>query len=93
MYYTNQVMEFHRSARRHGIDHETIQHVVDNAIVVVDIDEHDHPPKVLVIGPDSAGNLLEVIVLQLADERLMAIHAMPLRSVYHELLPGGHDND
>jgi hypothetical protein len=86
-------VEFHRSARRHGIDHERIQHVVDNAIVVVDIDEHADPPKVLVIGPDSAGNLLEVILLQLADGRLMAIHAMPLRPIYHELLPGGHDND
>ncbi len=46
------------------------------------------PPKVLVIGPDSSGNLLEVIVLVLADDRLIAIHAMKLRRQFYELLPG-----
>lgn len=65
-------MEIHQSARRHGIDDSTIQHVVDHAIVVVDVDEHDDPPKLLVIGPDGAGNLLEVIVLELADYRRLA---------------------
>jgi hypothetical protein len=45
-------------------------------------------PKVLVIGPDSAGNLLEVIVLVLADDRMIAIHAMKLRRHFYELLPG-----
>lgn len=85
-------VEIHQSARRHGIDDATIQHVVDHAIVVVDLDEHDDPPKLLVIGPDGAGNLLEVIVLVLADDRLLAIHAMPLRPTFHELLPGGDDD-
>lgn len=84
-------MEIHDSARRHGIDDETIQHVVDHAIVVVDVEEHDDPPKLLVIGPDRAGNLLEVVVLELADERLLAIHAMPLRPTFHQLLPGADD--
>ena len=85
-------VEIHQSARRHGIDDATSQHVVDHAIVVVDLDEHDDPPKLLVIGPDGAGNLLEVIVLVLADDRLLAIHAMPLRPTFHELLPGGDDD-
>ncbi|MCZ7628940.1 MAG: hypothetical protein M5U19_07675 [Microthrixaceae bacterium] len=67
--------------------------MVDNAIVVVDIDEHADPPKVLVIGPRQRGQPREVILLQLADGRLMVIHAMPLRPVDHELLPGGHDHD
>jgi hypothetical protein len=30
-------------------------------------------------GPDSAGNLLEVIVLVFVDDRMIAIHAMKLR--------------
>lgn len=85
-------VEIHRSARRHGISDEEIQHVVDHAIVVVDLDEHDDPPKLLVIGPDGAGNQIEVIILDLADDRLMAIHAMPLRPTFHELLPGEPDD-
>jgi hypothetical protein len=85
-------VEIHRSARRHGITDETIEHVVARAIVVVDMDDHHDPPKVLVIGPDAAGNLLEVIILELADDRTLAIHAMPLRPAFHELLPGQDDD-
>ena len=64
-----------------------------HAIVVVDMEEHADPPKLLVVGPDPAGNLIEVIILQLTDERLLAIHAMPLRPIYYELLPGDDDHD
>lgn len=53
----------------------------------MDLDPDDDPPKLLLIGPDRAGNLLEVIVLVLADDLLMAIHAMALRTSYYELLP------
>lgn len=44
------------------------------------------PPKVLVIGPDAAGNLLEVVWLELEDCSLV-IHAMALRRSFHNLLP------
>jgi hypothetical protein len=37
--------------------------------------------------------MLEVIVLMLADDRLLAIHAMPLRPTFYDLLPGGGDLD
>jgi hypothetical protein len=47
----------------------------------------------LVIGPDRAGRLLEVIVLVFADERLMAIHAMPRRAAFYDLLPLPPDDD
>jgi len=47
---------------------------------------------VLVIGPDRTGNFPEVIVLELADERSLAIHAMPLRrSLHHLLAPEDRD--
>lgn len=61
--------------------------------MVVDLDPDGDPPKVLVIGPDRAGNLLEVIVLELAEGRLLAIHAMPLRRSFYDLLPRGGDTD
>jgi hypothetical protein len=47
---------------------------------------------VLAIGPDRAGNLLEVIVLELAGDRLLAIHAMALRSAFYDLLPQGDED-
>jgi hypothetical protein len=37
------------------------------------------------------GNVLELIVLDLADERRLVIHAMPLRPQFSELLPGEFD--
>jgi hypothetical protein len=40
-----------------------------------------------ILGPDRAGNLLEVIVLHFDDGREMAIHAMPMRSQYRAMLP------
>jgi len=63
-------------------------HAVEHEMVSIDLDPDADPPKVLVIGPDPAGNLLEIIVLVLEDDRLIAIHAMRLRRHFYELLPG-----
>ena len=63
------------SARRERVD-EDVHHACDHALVVDQLDLESDPPKLLVIGPDRAGRLLEVIVLVFADERLMAIHAI-----------------
>ncbi len=86
-------MEIHRSARRHRVNDVDIRHATDYPLVVVDLDPDGDPPKQLAIGPDCAGNLLEVIVLVLGDDRLLAIHAMPLRPAFHDLLPPGEDLD
>jgi hypothetical protein len=86
-------VEIHRSALRHGISDQEIQHVAEHPLVVVDLDPHGDPPRLLVIGPDGAGNLLEVIVLDLADGRLLAIHAMRLRATFYDLLPKGEETD
>ena len=86
-------VEIHRSARRHGIRDADILHAVDHPVVVVDLDAESDPPKFLAIGPDRAGHLLEVIMLELADGELLAIHAMPLRPAFYDLLPQGGDND
>lgn len=80
-------MEIYRSAHRHGIDEASILHARDRALTVVDLEPDADPPKVLAIGPDSAGNLLEVIWLELADDAELVIHAMPLRSKFYDLLP------
>ncbi len=80
-------VEIHRSARKHGILDAAIFHALDNALTVIDLDPEADPPKVLAIGPDHAGNLLEIIRLELADEVNLVIHAMPLRPIFYDLLP------
>lgn len=77
-------MEVHASARRHGIEDLDIHHAVDKALAIEDAGED--PDRWLVIGPDRAGNLLEVVVL-IAGEAQIAIHAMPMRPKFRRLLP------
>jgi hypothetical protein len=85
-------VEIHRSARRHGIDDHDIRHAMEHPVVVADIDPDAGSPKLLAIGPDRAGNLLEVVALTLSGGRLLVIHAMRLRRKYRGLLPGHRDD-
>lgn len=80
-------MEIYRTAHKHGSSDADILHALDNAITVVDLEPDADPPKVLAIGPDRAGNLLEVIWLELANDAQLVIHAMPLRPTFYDLLP------
>jgi len=80
-------VEIYRSAHRHGIDEASILYALDHALTVVDLEPDSDPPKDLAIGPDSAGNLLEIIWLELADDVELVIHSMPLRFKFYDLLP------
>ena len=77
-------MEVRPAARKHGVADEDIRHAVDNALAVDDAGED--PDRWLVIGPDQAGNLLEVVVLAAGDDRVLVIHAMRMRAKYRRLL-------
>jgi hypothetical protein len=77
---------------KHGILDEDVHHACDHALVVDQLDVESDPPKLLVIGPDRTGRLLKVVVPVLADERLMAIHAMPFRAAFYDLLPPPQDH-
>jgi hypothetical protein len=77
-------VEIHSAARRHGIADDAILHAVHHTVAVEDIGED--PDRWLVIGPDPAGNLLELVVLVTVEGDQLIIHAMPLRTVYRELL-------
>ena len=75
-------MEIHPSARKHDVADDDIRHAVEQPLTGRELDEH----RMLWLGPDRAGNLLEIIVLYL-DHRAIAIHAMKMRSKYAHLLP------
>lgn len=84
-------VEFHRSAFKHSHGERDILHAVEHAFVVVDLDPDADPPRVLAIGPDAAGNFLEVIWIELAGQVELVIHAMHLRPVFYDLLAPGED--
>lgn len=85
-------MEFHRSAFKHGSDASAILHAIDHAVTVIDLEPDADPPKVLAIGPDEAGNFIEVIWLDLDNTVELVIHAMALRPLYYNLLPTSKDD-
>jgi hypothetical protein len=71
---------------RHGIPGEDIRHAIDNAVAVEEVG--DDPVRWLVLGPDWAGNLLELVVMD-RPAGPAVIHAMPMRAAYRWLLPKG----
>lgn len=77
-------MEIHVSARKHGVVDEDIHHAIDHALAIEDAGED--PDRWLVIGPDRAGNLLEVVVLMTTEGTQLTIHAMPIRTKFRRLL-------
>ncbi len=86
-------MECGISALKHGIALEAITHAVDHGQVFIVLDPDADPPRILAIGPDRVGNLLEIIWLELAGGEVLVIHAMRLRRAFYDLLPQGGSND
>ena len=78
------MLEIGDSARKHDLADEDINHAVDNALAIEDAGED--PDRWLVVGPDRAGNLLEVVVMTTAEDTQLAIHAMPMRPKFMRLL-------
>ena len=62
-------MEVHRSARKHGVTDRQIEHALDHARLVAELADETSPARTLVLGPDPAGNMLELIVLHFDDGR------------------------
>lgn len=67
-----------------GIAEEDIRHAVEHALVVAESEEDTD--KVLYLGPDRAGNLLEVVAVLRTNEAELIIHAMRMRPMYEPLL-------
>jgi len=79
-------LEIHESALKHGINTLDIHHACANSSDIFELDQESDEIKILIIGPDSAGNLLEVIGLEINDQSLLIIHAMKIRKSMVTLL-------
>jgi hypothetical protein len=77
-------VEIHPSARKHGIADEDIRHGMRNALAIDDQDEDIR----LYLGAARDGALLEIVVIVRDRDSELAIHAMPMRPKYRQLLPG-----
>jgi len=80
------VLRVHKSALKHGCTIEDISHAADMAMYSDILDEDHDPPKQLIIGPDSAANILELIGGELNGD-LLIWHADRCRKSYLTLLP------
>ena len=78
-------MNTHPSAFKHGIAEGDIEHAIDNAMVIEDLEDDTR----LYLGPSRSAALLEVLALVRNDRSELVIHAMPMRAKYRRLLPGG----
>jgi hypothetical protein len=83
-------VEIYESARKHGISDQDIRHGVDHALVVAD---EQATGTVLYLGPDRAGNLLEIVSVLRDDNTEIVIHAMRMRRIYESLLHRVGDPD
>jgi hypothetical protein len=80
-------VEIHRAARKRGIDVDDILNALDHPVVVADLEDDDSPRRTLVLGADTAGNMLELIALHFDDGRDLVIHAMSMRRRYQHMFP------
>ena len=60
----------HRSARTHGVADEDAVHAAGRFLVAYPLEgeDQDGPRRELQLGPDRAGNLLEIVVLRSTTE-------------------------
>ena len=79
-------MRIRPSARKHGIADEDIAHALRLPLAGQALRSHDPLPASFVLGPDRAGNLLEIVVVHGDDDIDIVIHAMRARPRYLALL-------
>ena len=76
------------ASRKHRVARDQVRHVVRHAgmFFAQAASPPDRPDEALLfLGDDSIGTPLEVVGVELDDGRLRIIHAMVLRSSYHDL--------
>ena len=63
-----------------------ITHAYQHALVRLDYDADEHPPRFALVGPDTAGNFIELVAFLADDDRIIVIHAMKARPHFLALL-------
>ena len=74
------------SALKHGVSEEDIRHAQNQAIKVFEYFDDLDRRRILMIGPDLSGNLLELLMAINTDSSLKIFHAMRLRTKFDGLV-------
>lgn len=77
-------MEFTAGARKHGIEDADILHAIRNPFRYIE-QEYDGELRMLILGADRTGRLLEVVVVP-ADDPQRVIHADRMRPKFYDYL-------
>ncbi len=80
-------MKVHPSGLKHGVSPEDAIQAAEWSLWVEVLDDSGPPDRELRLGFDTAGRLLETVVLVLESGQRLIIHAMPARKKYLDLLP------
>ena len=82
-----------RSSTRHRISRKRSRYVVETTSVIF---REDAPkgsplsdPRLVFLGPDEEGELLEVMAIETDTGELLVVHAQGIRDRYLRLLKGG----
>ena len=79
-------LEIHKTALKHGVSTLDIHHATNHAIQTFQyFDEWDRK-RILTIGPDRSGNMLELIATVRSDQTARIFHAMKLRPKFQNLI-------
>ena len=79
-------MRVHKSALKHGVRERDVIQAATWSLWVEDLDD-DSPSRQLRLGFDTAGLLLETVVLVFDSGNELVIHAMKARPQMYDLLP------
>lgn len=79
-------ISIHPSALKHGIPEEDIIYAATWPLWIEPLDE-GNPQRELRLGFDTAGRMLELVVLIFDSGNELVIHAMKARPKYLDLLP------
>jgi len=77
-------MEIALSADKHGVSERDILHGFEHAIRYIEYD-YEGEDRILVIGPDHTGQLLELVIVPI-DAPVQIIHAATLRPKLYDFL-------
>jgi len=79
-------LEIHETALKHGVSTLDIRHAENQAIRIFEYFDESDRPRILIIGPDRSGNLLELIATIRSDQTARVFHAMKLRPKFQNLI-------
>lgn len=74
------------SALKHGINEDDALEAASWPVLTFALDDHDNPQRVMRLGFDTKGRLLESVILSWDDGTEELIHCMKARPQYANLL-------